>query len=130
MTLDQIVVWIIVGGIAGLLADALVKRVRVGLVGAVIVGILGAFIGGGTGWRYSYVDLALLDVERSVAVIRDILQRRHVTRRAWVLFFDDAFANVASDVPMPGDTSISFISCARCSFAGSAKNESGSRDYR
>jgi len=46
MTLDMLVVWIVVGGIAGLLADALIKNIRVGLVGAILVGILGAFIGG------------------------------------------------------------------------------------
>ena len=46
MSLEQIVIWIIVGGIAGLLADAIVKGIRVGLLGAVIVGILGAFVGG------------------------------------------------------------------------------------
>ena len=46
MTLDQLVLWIIVGGIAGLLADAVVKGIKVGLVGAIVVGILGAFIGG------------------------------------------------------------------------------------
>ena len=46
MTLDQLVLWIIVGGIAGLLADAVVKGVKVGLAGAIAVGILGAFIGG------------------------------------------------------------------------------------
>ena len=37
--------WIVVGGIAGLLADAVVRRISVGLVGAIVVGILGAFIG-------------------------------------------------------------------------------------
>jgi len=39
------VLWIVVGGIAGLLADAVVRRISVGLVGAIVVGILGAFIG-------------------------------------------------------------------------------------
>ena len=37
MTIDQVVVWIIVGGVAGLLADALVKGIRVGLVSAHII---------------------------------------------------------------------------------------------
>jgi len=36
--------WIVVV-IAGLLADAVVRRISVGLVGAIVVGILGAFIG-------------------------------------------------------------------------------------
>jgi len=37
--------WIVGGGIAGLLADAVVRRISAGLVGAIVVGILGAFIG-------------------------------------------------------------------------------------
>lgn len=45
----QLVLWIVVGGIAGLLADAAVRRISVGLVGAIVVGILGAFIGGALG---------------------------------------------------------------------------------
>jgi uncharacterized membrane protein YeaQ/YmgE (transglycosylase-associated protein family) len=54
MTLDMLVVWVVVGGIAGLLADALIKDIKVGLVGAILVGILGAFIGG---WLFSQVGL-------------------------------------------------------------------------
>ena len=46
MTLDMLVIWIVVGGVAGLLADAMIKGIKVGLVGAILVGILGAFIGG------------------------------------------------------------------------------------
>jgi len=46
MTLDQVIIWIIIGGIAGLLAEAFVRGIRVGLVGTVIVGILGALLGG------------------------------------------------------------------------------------
>lgn len=46
MTLEQLVIWIIVGGIAGLLADAVVRGTRLSLLEAVVVGILGAFLGG------------------------------------------------------------------------------------
>jgi len=56
MTLDQLVLWIIVGGVAGLLADAFVKGIKVGLVGAIVVGILGAFIGG---WLFGLVHINL-----------------------------------------------------------------------
>jgi uncharacterized membrane protein YeaQ/YmgE (transglycosylase-associated protein family) len=38
MTLDQLVTWIVVGGIAGLIAGAVVKGIHTGLVGAVVVG--------------------------------------------------------------------------------------------
>jgi uncharacterized membrane protein YeaQ/YmgE (transglycosylase-associated protein family) len=56
MTIEQVVVWVIVGGIAGLLADALVKGIQVGLVGAILVGILGAFIGG---WLFGLLGITL-----------------------------------------------------------------------
>ncbi len=56
MTLEQLVIWIIVGGIAGVVADALVKGIRVGLVGAIIVGILGAFIGG---WLFGVLGISI-----------------------------------------------------------------------
>ena len=54
MDLTSVLVWIIVGGIAGLLADAVVKGIGVGLVGAILVGILGAVIGG---WLFSALGL-------------------------------------------------------------------------
>jgi len=56
MTIEQVVVWVIVGGIAGLLADALVKGIHEGLVGAILVGILGAFIGG---WLFGVLGITL-----------------------------------------------------------------------
>jgi uncharacterized membrane protein YeaQ/YmgE (transglycosylase-associated protein family) len=56
MTIEQIVIWIIVGGIAGLLADALIKGIRVGLVGAILIGILGAFIGG---WLFGVLNITI-----------------------------------------------------------------------
>ncbi len=46
MTLEQLIVWIIVGGLAGFLADLAVPNVRLGLLEAIVVGILGAFVGG------------------------------------------------------------------------------------
>ena len=46
MSLESILIWVAVGLIAGLLADAVVKRIRVGLLGSIIIGILGGFIGG------------------------------------------------------------------------------------
>jgi hypothetical protein len=49
---------------------------------------LGMHIGGGTGVRYSYVDLALTDLARGVEVVRRTLQAGKVPNRTWVLFFD------------------------------------------
>lgn len=54
MSLEQLVVWIIVGGIAGILADAFIKGIRVDLIGAIIVGVLGAFIGG---WLFDVLGI-------------------------------------------------------------------------
>ncbi len=65
MTIEQIVLWIIVGGIAGLLADALISGIRVGLVGAILVGILGAFIGG---WLFGVLNISI-----GVGFISDVI---------------------------------------------------------
>jgi uncharacterized membrane protein YeaQ/YmgE (transglycosylase-associated protein family) len=65
MSIQQIVTWVIVGGVAGLLADAIVKGIRVGLLGAIIVGILGAFVGG---WL-----LGLFGVSIGGNILADIL---------------------------------------------------------
>ena len=46
MTIEQVVIWIVVGGIAGFLADAVVSGTRLGVLEAIVVGILGAFVGG------------------------------------------------------------------------------------
>jgi uncharacterized membrane protein YeaQ/YmgE (transglycosylase-associated protein family) len=56
MTLEQLVIWIIVGGLAGFLADMLVPRVKLGLLEAIIVGILGAFVGG---WLFSVLGIGV-----------------------------------------------------------------------
>ena len=44
--LINLLVWIIVGGIAGWLASLLVQGTGMGIVGDIIVGIVGALIGG------------------------------------------------------------------------------------
>jgi uncharacterized membrane protein YeaQ/YmgE (transglycosylase-associated protein family) len=56
MTLNTIVTWIIVGGIAGLLAEWLIGGVNVGCIGTVIIGILGAFIGG---WLFGVLGISI-----------------------------------------------------------------------
>ncbi len=56
MTSQQIIIWIIIGGIAGILAEALVGGLRSGLIGAIIVGILGAIIGG---WLFGVLGLRI-----------------------------------------------------------------------
>ena len=41
-----LVVWIIIGGLAGWLASTLVRGTGLGLLGDIVVGIIGALIGG------------------------------------------------------------------------------------
>jgi hypothetical protein len=53
---------------------------------------LGCVIGGGTGLRYSYIDLALTDLRIGPSAVRDALQRSRVPVRTWILFFDDELA--------------------------------------
>ncbi len=55
MTLDSIIVWIIVGGIAGLLAQWLMGG-GFGCIGTVIIGIIGAFIGG---WLFGALGISV-----------------------------------------------------------------------
>jgi hypothetical protein len=49
---------------------------------------LGCHIGGGTGLRYSYIDLALTDVKKAIPAIQGRLRQGKVPRRSWILFFD------------------------------------------
>jgi uncharacterized membrane protein YeaQ/YmgE (transglycosylase-associated protein family) len=46
MSVEGIIVWLIIGAIAGWLAGMLVKGGGFGLIGDIVVGIVGALIGG------------------------------------------------------------------------------------
>lgn len=46
MALETILVWLLIGAIAGWLAGVVVKGYGFGLVGNIVVGILGAAVGG------------------------------------------------------------------------------------
>ena len=61
----DILTWIVVGAIAGILADLVVKRIRLGLLGKIIVGILGGLAGGYL-WN-RFVDLGLGFAGRIIA---------------------------------------------------------------
>lgn len=65
MTLESIIVWVIVGGIAGTIADWLVSGVRLGCFGTVIIGIIGAFVGA---WL-----LGALNVSIGSGIVNDII---------------------------------------------------------
>lgn len=56
MTLNSILVWIVVGGIAGTIADWLVRGISTGCIGSVVVGVIGAFVGA---WLLSLLGLSI-----------------------------------------------------------------------
>lgn len=53
---------------------------------------LGCVIGGGTGRRYSYIELALNDPDVAWPTIRDLLREGQLPLRTWLLFHDDELA--------------------------------------
>ena len=55
MSLNQLLVWVFVGSIAGILADALVKGIRLGFVGSVVAGIAGALV---SGWLFGQLHIS------------------------------------------------------------------------
>jgi len=54
----DILVWILVGAVAGILADWLIKGINLGLFGKIITGILGGVLGG---WILSLLNLSVGD---------------------------------------------------------------------
>ena len=54
MTVEQLVVWIVIGGIAGMLADVVVRGIGLSLGEAILVGIIGAFLGG---WLFGVLGI-------------------------------------------------------------------------
>jgi len=65
----------------------------------------GCVTGGGTGLRYSYIDLALVDVRGAMDRIRRVLEQGGIPKRTWLLFFDEHLAQewigIYSDSPAP-----------------------------
>ena len=61
MTLESLLVWIVVGLIAGWLASAVIGG-GYGLVGDIVIGVVGSFIGGyifrSLGWHAPFAGLA------------------------------------------------------------------------
>ncbi|MGA2068724.1 MAG: hypothetical protein ABSG86_27395 [Thermoguttaceae bacterium] len=65
----------------------------------------GCFVGRGTGLRYSYLDLALVDCDRGADVVRQVLREGNIPRRSWILFFDTdlqaEWIGIWDDTPPP-----------------------------
>jgi hypothetical protein len=72
---------------------------------ALVPAQFGCSVGGGTGLRYSYIDLALTNVEQAQEVIRRVLQERKIPKRSWLLFYDrdweQEWIGVWDDSPPP-----------------------------
>lgn len=56
MAVETILIWILVGAVAGWLAGLVVRGFGFGLVGNIIVGIVGAFLGG---WLFGVLGFAI-----------------------------------------------------------------------
>ncbi|HRK65408.1 MAG TPA: GlsB/YeaQ/YmgE family stress response membrane protein [Terricaulis sp.] len=46
MSLETLIIWLIVGGVAGFLAGLIVKGYGLGIIGNIVVGIVGAVLAG------------------------------------------------------------------------------------
>ena len=49
---------------------------------------VGCLIGGGTGLKYSYIDLALTDLNKGVELVKEVLKEGNITKKSWILFYD------------------------------------------
>lgn len=56
MAVETILIWILVGAVAGWLAGLVVRGFGFGLIGNIIVGIIGAFLGG---WLFGVLGIAI-----------------------------------------------------------------------
>lgn len=55
MTVETLLIWIIVGAVAGWLAGLVVRGFGFGLFGNIVIGILGAFLGG---WLFGAIGFS------------------------------------------------------------------------
>jgi hypothetical protein len=66
---------------------------------------LGGLVGGGTGLRYSYVELALTNVAGGIAAIRSAMQKLGAPKRSWIQFHDadlsTEWVGIYDDSPVP-----------------------------
>lgn len=66
---------------------------------------VGCCIGGGSGLRYSYVDLALTDLAAGIDIVRAAARAANVPARSWIQFFDAVWRSewlgVYPETPLP-----------------------------
>ncbi len=49
---------------------------------------LGCVVGSGSGLVYSYIDLAIMDLDKSVEIMKYLLRKAMVPNRSWIMFYD------------------------------------------
>ncbi len=56
MSVESILIWLLVGAVAGWLAGLVVRGGGFGIVGNIVIGIIGAFLGG---WLFGIAGIAI-----------------------------------------------------------------------
>ncbi|MBX3727497.1 MAG: GlsB/YeaQ/YmgE family stress response membrane protein [Xanthomonadales bacterium] len=59
MSVEALIIWLVVGGVAGWLAGQIVRGYGFGLVGNIVIGIVGAFL---AGWLLPGLGLGLTGI--------------------------------------------------------------------
>jgi uncharacterized membrane protein YeaQ/YmgE (transglycosylase-associated protein family) len=73
MTIEALIIWLVIGAIAGWLAGQLVKGYGFGLIGNIVVGIVGALIAGWLLPRLGFVLIGGVIAEIINAVIGAVI---------------------------------------------------------
>lgn len=56
MNLEQLIVFLVIGGVAGWLAGIIMKGGGFGMIGSIVVGIVGAVLGG---WIFEFLGISI-----------------------------------------------------------------------
>jgi uncharacterized membrane protein YeaQ/YmgE (transglycosylase-associated protein family) len=70
MTIEGVIIWLVIGAIAGWLAGQIMEGYGFGLIGNIVVGIVGAVIAGWLLPRLGFEGSAMQSVGTQTAVLR------------------------------------------------------------
>jgi uncharacterized membrane protein YeaQ/YmgE (transglycosylase-associated protein family) len=73
MTIETLIIWLVIGAIAGWLAGLIMKGYGFGLIGNIVVGIVGAFIAGWLLPRIGFILVGGIAAEIINAVIGAVI---------------------------------------------------------
>ncbi|MEM8884284.1 MAG: hypothetical protein AAGD14_09460 [Planctomycetota bacterium] len=90
---EEIFAYVKMEGLGVLSGDHFEEKAAIedALIAALTERELGAVIGGGTGLRYAYIDLALAKADEAIETAIHVLRERNIARNSWILFFDKRF---------------------------------------